>query len=60
MKLYSGQTEASRDIWYELYYDANPFEGDDHWHGRDLGDLKFRGSMNSSDEATLEIHISRK
>ena len=61
MKLYSGQEKASRDIWNELYDDADPFEGDHHRHARDLGDLgNIYGSMTSSDEATLEIHVFKK
>ena len=61
VKLYSGEVKATSSIWNQLYYNANPFKGDHHYHERDLGPLcKFRGSMTGSTEATLEIHVSRK
>ena len=61
VKLYSREEKATSSKWYDLYYNAKPFEGDYHWYDRDLGALgKFRGSMTGSEEAILEIHISRK
>ena len=61
VKLYSGYKEASYWIWRDLYYYADPFEGNNHWEYRDLGPLcKYKGSMTGSSEAILEIHVSRK
>ena len=61
VKLYSGDRKASYDIWYDMYYYANPFKGNHHWYRRDLGgSCEFSGSMTGSSAAILEIHVSRK
>ena len=59
-KLYPGNKRANYDQYYNLYYDANPFRANG-WHERSLGSgLKFRGSMSSSGQATLEIHVVKE
>ncbi|XP_020600666.1 DELTA-actitoxin-Ate1a-like [Orbicella faveolata] len=60
VELYRGDVKASHSMWSDLYYDANPFKANG-WHERDLGtSCKFRGSMTSHGQATLEIHVSTK
>uniref|UniRef100_UPI003CC7B11C Actinoporin n=1 Tax=Orbicella faveolata TaxID=48498 RepID=UPI003CC7B11C len=59
-KLYSGNQDADYDHYVDLYYDANPFKANG-WHERSLGSgLKFCGSMSSSGQATLEIHVLKE
>jgi len=59
-KLYSGNQDANYDQYVDLYYDANPFKANG-WHERSLGSgLKFCGSMSSSGQATLEIHVLKE
>ena len=51
--------EGPTEMYEDLYYDADPFRADGS-HTRELGSgLKFHGSMSSSGEATLEIHVSK-
>ena len=60
VKLYIGKKQADYDMYYDLYYYANPFKGDNGWHHRDLGSrLKIRGSMASSGQATFELHVTK-
>ena len=60
LKLYRGRRRASRNMFKDLYYRANPFRANG-WHDRDLGsDCKFRGVMSNSGKATLEIHVLTK
>ena len=59
-KLYPGNLRANYNQYVDLYYDANPFKANG-WHERSLGSgLKFRGSMSSSGQATLEIHVLKE
>lgn len=58
VKLYDNKDRADYDMYYDLYYNAYPFKANG-WHSRNLGSgLQSRGSMSSSGEATLEIHVS--
>ena len=58
VKLYSGDKEASYDMYYEMYHNADPFQGDDGWKERDLGSgLKVKGSMASSGHTTLILLV---
>ena len=60
VKLYRGKRRADYDMWRDLYYYASPLRANG-WHDRDLGSIcKFSGSMSSSGQATLEIHVLRK
>lgn len=45
-------------MYNELYYDANPFKGDNRWYERSLDyGLNVKGCMASSGQAMLQIHI---
>nr|Q86FQ0.1 RecName: Full=DELTA-sagatoxin-Srs1a; Short=DELTA-SATX-Srs1a; AltName: Full=Cytolysin Src-1; AltName: Full=Src I; Flags: Precursor [Sagartia elegans]AAP04347.1 cytolysin I precursor [Sagartia elegans] len=58
VKIYSGKRNADYDMYHELYYDANPFEGDDTWEYRYLGyGMRMEGYMNSPGEAILKITV---
>lgn len=60
VKLYRGYKRADRDMWSDLYYDADPFRANGYYR-RDLGSIcEFRGIMSSSGTPTLEIHVRRK
>jgi len=60
VKLYSGQKRADYNMYYDLYYYANPFEGNNAWHLRDVGSgLKIRGSMAGSGQVTFELHVTK-
>jgi len=61
VKLCTAFSIANKKMFNDMYYDSNPFKGDNGWHYRDLGSgLKFRGAMSSSGQATLMIHVSTK
>ena len=61
VKLYKGYVRADKGMFNDLYYDADPFKGDNGWHDRSLGSgLKFRGAMTSSGQATLEIKVYKQ
>ena len=59
-KLYPRNKHANHNQYVDLYHDAKPFKANG-WHGRFLGSgLKFCGSMSSSGQATLEIHVLKE
>ena len=60
VKIYKGEERAWEHMFDDLYHSySNPFKGDNSWRERKLGyGLKMRGSMSSSGQATLEIHVS--
>ena len=59
VKIYEGVRRADYDMYYEMY-NGDPFKGDNGWHERDLGHgLRVKGNMNSSEKATLQVHIRK-
>lgn len=60
-KFYSGKKSASYDIYEDLYYNQNPFKGDDGFHSRSFSvprGCKIRGYMNSSGTSTLQVTVT--
>ena len=47
-------------MFKDLYYDSDPFKGDNHVHDRYLGTRFYvKGLMGSSDDTDLAMAISR-
>ena len=60
VKLYNGKKRADYNMYYDLHYYADPLEGNNAWHHRDLGPgLKIRGSMAGSGQVTFELHVTK-
>ena len=63
VKLYREKKRASQEVYEDLYYADKPppFKGDNGWHRRSLGTmLRIRGSMASSGQAILELHVKKE
>ena len=60
-KVYEGSKSVNHDMYKDLYYDADPFKGDDQYHEReDIGQgYKVKGVMSSSGTCTLMVSIRK-
>jgi len=59
VKLYNGNEEADYDMYYDLYYESDPFGPNKEEH-KVLGfGLEARGYMSDSGVATLDIHVTK-
>lgn len=60
VKLFRGRDRANYYMYYFMYHYGHPFKGDNGWHHSNLGlGLKMRGSLASSGQAMLRIHVSK-
>ena len=59
-KVYEGDKPADKNMYHDLYDNAD-FKGDDHWHEKDIGGgYAVRGAMSSSGQCTFECYIKKK
>ena len=61
-KVYRNKKEADKDMWSQMYYQEpyprTPFEGDNGWHEKEIGEgYNVKGIMTSSSRCTLQLKI---
>lgn len=59
-KIYEGSRGVDYSMYEDLYYYADPFKGDDHYHSKAIGlGYKVDGVMSSSGTPTLKMLIQK-
>ena len=57
-KVYPGKKEADYDMWSYMYYNYNPFKGDDGWHEKPISEgYSVKGIMTSAGQCKLQVKI---
>ena len=57
-KVYRNKTEADYNVWSFMYYNHNPFRGDDGWHEKQISEgYRVKGIMTSTGQCKLQLKI---
>ena len=57
-KVYRNKTEADYNLWSFMYYNHNPFRGDDGWHEKQISEgYRVKGIMTSTGQCKLQLKI---